>query len=317
MIRNTKDLINVIPSEMLRIITHELTKTDILIIGDNDFDYSFFLAGICSLLQIPFVLTFKETRYRENDLIEKLAIEGAMKVVIPHKGYIEFFKKKHNIDISKKAVFADVDWRSRFVYEQYIRSKKVQKLSQKDNRIHVCILASRAIWDKNETRSQGRYYYLDIIEDLLKASFVVHLHTKAIIKSLDEPVVIKDNPYTMLAKKYRGQFLIEKPIDLRFPEGYYELMKYDLGLLTSGKRGDPFFMEFEQYNIPNRYYEYKMAGVIPIAPKGILKYMEEEFDDVLFFEKPEDIYSHPLLNRKSENTRFYKDLISEILDSVF
>jgi hypothetical protein len=45
--------------------------------------------------------------------------------------------------------------------------------------------------------------------------------------------------------------------------------------------------------------------------------MEEEFDDVLFFEKPEDIYSHPLLNRKSENTRFYKDLISEILDSVF
>lgn len=315
-VKDLETFLALMPNEMLRVITQEFTKADILMIGDNDYDCSFGLAAVCSILGIPYVLTFKETRFRKNDLLERLAIEGATKIVVPHMGYVDFLKKKHETDISKKVIFADVDWRSRFIFDRYIRNKHVQRLSERDGRLHICILSSRTIWDPKETRSKGRYYYVDIIEKLLKAGFVVHLHTKAIIKSLDEPVFVRDNPYMRLEKKFPGRFFIEKPIDLRRPEGYYELMKYDLGLLTSGKVEDEIFMEFEQYNIPNRYYEYKNAGVIPIAPKGVLKYMEENYEDVIFFEDPREIYEK-ISGIEYLRIQFYRNLVDKIISELF
>lgn len=309
-------LLSLIPNEMLRIIAQEFTKADILMIGDNDYDCSIGLAAVCAILGIPYVLTFKETRFRKDDVLEKWALEGATKIVVPHRGYVDFIKKKHGIDISKRVIFADVDWRSKFIFDKYIRNKQVQKLSERDGRLHVCILASRTIWDPKETRSKGRYYYVDIIEKLLKSGFVVHLHTNAIIKSLDEPIFVRDNPYTHLEKRFPGKFLIEKPIDLKRPEGYYELMRYDLGLLTSGKVEDEIFMEFEKYNIPNRYYEYKHAGVVPIAPKGVLKYMEENCEDVIFFEEPTEIYEK-IHEVEYLRIQFYRNLVDKVISELF
>lgn len=315
-IKDLETFFSLIPNEMLRVITQEFTKSDILIIGDNDYDGSFALASICSLLGIPYVLTFKETRFRQNDILERLAIEGATKIVVPHQGYIDLLKEKHGINISKKAIFADVDWRSRFIFDKYICGKQVQKLSEKDGRFHVCILSSRAIWDPKETRSSGRYYYVEIIEKLLKAGFIVHLHTRIIIKSLDEPILARENPYTRLEKQYPNRFFIEEHIDLRKPEGYYELMKYDLGLLTSGKIEDSTFMEFEQYNIPNRYYEYKHAGLIPIAPAGVLKYLEKNSEDTIFFNDPLEIYEK-LPKIDGLRITFHENLIKKIINNFF
>lgn len=318
-IKSLDELISLIPSAMLRTITAELTKSDILIIGDNDFDSSFGLASICCALGIPYVLTFKETRMRQNDVLERLAIEGAKKIVVPHEGYIDFIRKKHGIDITKKAIFADVDWRGKFVYEKYLKDKNIEKLSEKDGRPHICILSMRTVWDKNESRSPGRYYYLDIIEKLVKEGFVVHLRTKYIIKSLDEPIFTQNNPYFELARKFPKNFFIEPPIDLSEPEGYYELAKYDYGLVTSGAAKDPDFLEFEQHNVPNRYYEYQMARVIPIAPKGNLKYMERNAVDTIFFESPTEILKVNSKNEeiKSVPKKFYLNLIDSIINRSF
>jgi len=65
------------------------------------------------------------------------------------------------------------------------------------------------VWNSEESRSQGRYYYVPIIQELLEEGFVVHLHTKVIIESLDNPVYYEPNPYTDLMKKFQGSFLIE------------------------------------------------------------------------------------------------------------
>lgn len=319
-VKSIEELIAALPTAMLRTITSDLTQADVLMIGDNDFDHSFALAAICSILKIPYVLTFKETRLRKTDILERLAIEGATRIVVPHEGYIDFIKKKHDIDIKKKAIFADVDYRGKFVYEKYLRNRigKIKKLSETDGKHHVCILAMRSVWDKNESRSSGRYYYVDIIKELLKAGFVVHLRTKFLIKSVDEPIFSPDNPYFEMAREYPESFKIEPPIDLMNPEGYFELAKYDYGLLTSGAASDRLFLEFERYNIPNRYYEYKMAGVIPIAPKGTLQYMEQTTKDVVFFEKCTDIYNYNHGgNRDSIPSPFYIDLVDAVINALF
>ena len=314
-IKTFDELISLIPSAMMYTITNKLTRGDLLIVGDNDFDTSFILASVLCSLGIPYVLTFKETRFIKNDLFEKLALEGAQLVVVPHSGYLNFIKKKHNLDISNKAIFADVDWRSKYVYEKYLKGSDFAKLSKIDGKKHICILTGRAVWDENESRSRGRYYYLDIIKKLVKAGFVVHLRTKYIIKSLDDPIFTPANPYYDLAKSYSKNFIIEDPINLNSVEGYFELMKYDYGLLSSGSPFPENFLEFEQYNIPNRYYEYKMAGVIPICPKGSLKYMEENIPDVIFFNEPSEIIEKSKHMVNVQPKEFYVDLIRGILNA--
>ncbi|MGC9772391.1 hypothetical protein QQE94_08600 [Fervidobacterium pennivorans subsp. shakshaketiis] len=314
-LRPEKKLIDLLPTEMLRVVTHEISKSDMVWVGDNDFDSSFVFATLLGILGIPYVLTFKETRIYPNEF-EFFALENAERIIVPHDGYLELLRKKYNKDFSEKIEYADVDWRSKVVYD-FLEKQKVRKLSEMDNKIHVCILSGRVIWDKNETRSRGRYYYVDIIEELLKAGFTVHLHTKALIKSVNEPIFEKDNPYFKLKQRYQNSFFIEQPINLLKPEGYLELMKYDLGLLTSGAATeDPEFMEFEQYNIPNRYYEYLMAGVIPIAPEGTLKYMEKNYNNVIFFKHCKEIRD------KLRNTcistvpeKFFCDLIKVVVSS--
>jgi len=94
------------------------------------------------------------------------------------------------------------------------------------------------------------------------------------------------------------------------------LMRYDLGLLTSGKVEDEIFMEFEKYNIPNRYYEYKHAGVVPIAPKGVLKYMEENCEDVIFFEEPTEIYEK-IHEVEYLRIQFYRNLVDKVISELF
>jgi hypothetical protein len=311
----SKKLIDALPTEMLRVIIHEISKADLIWVGDNDFDSSFGFAVILGLLGIPYVLTFKETRIYPNDF-ERFALDNAIRIIVPHEWYVELFKKKYGVDYSKKLLYGDIDWRSKYVYE-IISKKNVQKLSEIDGKIHVCILSGRAIWDKNESRSRGRYYYVDIIKELLQAGFSVHLHTKFLIKSVNEPVFTQNNPYYDLKKQYPESFFIEKPINLLRPEGYLELRKYDLGLLTSGAaQEDKEFMEFEQYNIPNRYYEYQMAGVVPIAPRGTLKYMENNCDDVLFFDKAYEIFENITKYSKIVPKNFFCELLKVVTSTI-
>ena len=139
-----------------------------------------------------------------------------------------------------------------------------------------------------------------------------------IIESLDNPVYYEPNPYTELMRKFQGNFLIERPIDLNDVENYKLLMRYDLGLLNSGIGGKDEFNEFEKINVPNRFYEYLHAGVVPISPKGMLQYMESKFSDqVLFFKDVSELRS--LLNTIDEGSNkpknFFADFLQTLLDT--
>jgi len=81
------------------------------------------------MLGLDYVLSLKETRFVPYGF--ELVGSKAFKVVIlPHDGYIDFFKKKYSINLEKKAVFADIDWRSKFVYD-FLSNSKVEKLSER------------------------------------------------------------------------------------------------------------------------------------------------------------------------------------------
>jgi len=276
------------PNVFYKFIRDNICCTDILWVGDNDFDSSFIFATLLSSMGINYLLSLKETRYNSS-IFELEALKNAQLLIVPHEQYIDFFKKKYSIDISGKSIFADMDWRSKTAHE-ILKDSKVEKLFHKDGKVHVVILSGRVVWDKNESRSQGRYYYVPIIKELIQEDFVVHLHTRALLESLDNPIYYEPNPYSQLLSEYPNNFIIEKPLDLNDIANYKILMKYDLGLLNSGIGGKDEFEEFEKINIPNRFYEYLFAKVIPISPKGILKYMEYKFNNkVIFFENAKEL----------------------------
>lgn len=196
-----------------------------------------------------------------------------------------------------------------------LKDVHVRKLSEEDGRIHVVILSGRAIWNRNEQRSQGRYYYVEIIEKLLKEGFAVHLHTKALIESLDNPIYYEPNPYSTLLKKYPKSFFVEPALDFNEIKSYETLMKYDLGLLNSGVMGKTEFSEFEKLNIPNRFYEYLHANVIPICPSGILDYMEQHFNDQVIFFKNVSELKKQFSNWRKENLtprNFFQDFLKTL-----
>lgn len=313
-IESVNELLDIMPTEMLRVICEEISNADLVWTGDNDFDGSFGLAAALGLLGIPYVLSFKEARMNQN-ILTKAAIDKAYRIVVPHKGYLDFFKRKYGIDILGKSIYGDVSWRSKIVYND-LQNKRIKKLSDYDKKIHVCILTDRAIWDKNYPRFLGRYYYVDIINELLRSGFIVHLHVKDIVKSASEPIFSQDNPYIELTKIYKNSFFILNPIDLSKPEGYMDLMTYDLGLVTSGAIVDQDFMEFEQLNIPDTYYEYQMAGVVPIAPKGTLRYMEINCNDVIFFQNPKEILVKLRDTKNIRPKNFFSDIVDLIVRTV-
>ena len=302
------------PNAFYKFIRDSICCTDILWVGDNDFDSSFIFATLLGSMGIKYALSLKETRFNPS-IFELEAIKNSRFLILPHEQYIDFFKQKYSVDLSNKSIFADIDWRSKAAHE-ILKNSNVEKLSQKDGKIHVVILSGRVVWNKNESRSQGRYYYVPIIKELIQKDFVVHLHTKALLESVDNPVYYEPNPYSQFLSEYPNNFIIEKPLDLNDIENYKILMKYDLGLLNSGIGGKDEFQEFEKINIPNRFYEYLFAKVIPISPTGILEYMELNFNNkVIFFKDASELKTLcSNLNPKSyEFEKYFDDFVRLML----
>jgi len=307
------DIIKFLPTAFLHFILNHAIETDILWIGDNDFDTSFLFANLLNYFGIRYIFTLKETRYKDYPF-ELSVLKHAKRIYLPHEKYVDFFQEKYGIDVSSKTSFGDIDWRSKLVKDRIVSKLNVAKLSQTDGKAHVVILSGRAIWKKSEVRSEGRYYYLGIIKRLLEAGFVVHLHTKAIIESLDNPIVHKENPYTELQEKYKNKFFIEDPLDLNDPLNYSVLMRYDYGLVHSGEIPfDETIRKFEEINVPNRFFEYWVANVIPICPKGVLDWMEKSMKNhVIFFEEP-DIYE---IERKKSITKPFDNYFHNLIRSI-
>ena len=309
-IKSVNELFDLMPTEMLRVICEEIAKSDLVWIQGDHSHSCFGLAAVLGLLGVPYVISFKEISINQS-IFEKMSIDKAFRIIVPYEEYLKIIREKYGIDISTKAMYGDIDWRSQIIYKD-LQNKSIRRLSEYDKKIHVSVLADKAVC-KKESGSYPRYYYVDTINELLRSGFVVHLHVKEIIKSTEEPVSPQDNPYTELARMYKNTFYIHNPIDLSRPESYIELMKYDLGLLTFDTINDQDFLGFEQYIIPSRYYDYQMAGVVPIAHKGIFKYMETHCDDVIFFHEAREISGKLGSARNIKPNSFFSDIVNLVV----
>ena len=251
---------------------------DFVWIGDNDFDGSnSMIKKAKNFFQKPVFRSYKETRFRESKS-EKNMLVYSDKLIFPHEEYLNFFSELYQLDLSNKSYFADLDWRYSKTIE-WVKNLEVKKLSYFDNTPHVVILTGVAFWDPSEKRSGNRYYYLDIINDLIKIGAKVHLHTFKIIKNRESKQIDENNPYLELAKT--GKLIIEKPLNLYAGSKDYSILKrYDAGILHPKiyeelKQTNYPLYKFQQINIPNRFYEYEITDVVPLLEKNSAYYMEQ------------------------------------------
>jgi len=258
---------------------------DFIWVGDNDFDGSnLIVKKLKKYMKLPIYRSYKETRFSYSKS-EKNMLEKSDKLILPHELYIKFFSELYDLDIKEKTVFADLDWRySKTI--SWVKNLEVKKLSYYDNTPHVCILTGVAIWDPSEKRSGNRYYFIDTINDLIKIGAVVHLHTFKIVKNRESNLIDKNNPYTDLTKS--GKLFIEKPLNLYAgSEDYYLLKRYDAGIMHPKiydelKESNYPLYKFQQINIPNRFYEYQMADVVPIVEENSSYFIENLIKKINF-----------------------------------
>jgi len=258
---------------------------DFIWVGDNDFDGSnLIVKKLKKYMKLPIYRSYKETRFSYSKS-EKNMLEKSDKLILPHELYINFFSELYDLDIKDKTVFADLDWRySKTI--SWVKNLEVKKLSYYDNTPHVCILTGVAIWDPSEKRSGNRYYFIDTINDLIKIGAVVHLHTFKIVKNRESNLIDKNNPYTDLTKS--GKLFIEKPLNLYAgSEDYYLLKRYDAGIMHPKiydelKESNYPLYKFQQINIPNRFYEYQMADVVPIVEENSSYFIENLIKKINF-----------------------------------
>jgi hypothetical protein len=244
--------------------TLKRNKYDLIWVGDNDFDGSndLFMAVREIFDSSKIVRSYKETRFlKKYTEYEMLRYSDAL--IFPNFGYIDFFKRLYNIEISKYDL-ADLDWRySKTI--NWVKSQEVEKLSRKDSRPHCCILSGRALSDPSEERSGDRYYFIPIIKELINREIVVHLHAQRIIASQNRSI----DAYHELAGK-NSNLIIEEPLKLMAGSEDYKILKrYDAGILHAETQEKNLSLyEFQKINIPNRIYEYQMCGVLPIIFDG-------------------------------------------------
>lgn len=249
------------------------TKVDVIWIGDNVVDDSntmFVVVKKTIANLLPIIRSYKETNFKKK-WDEFFTIKNADYLIVPHSGYRDFFNRLYGIDL-KNTAFADLDWRYSKLID-YVMKLKVQKLSQNDHTAHVCILTNVAHCD-----GKIRNNFLPLIKELIHRDMKVHLHAYRIIPSRKY-----GNLYEQLAKK-SNRFYIEPPIDLSGnPQNYQILKRYDAGILHLNILDsiDP-LAQFQQINIPNKLYEYQMAGVVPILESNSLPAAEKIIHETQF-----------------------------------
>lgn len=244
----------------------------------NDFDESaLFLLLFKPYLKknVRITRAYKESRpgYR---YLEEESFKQSGRIILNEKENIEFFKEKYGDSIFRgKEIITQLDEDA--LGEKFIKGiEYAPKLSERDGKKHVVILASKVFSDFSDPRSGSRLFYIPLIKSFIESGVVVHLHTLLIVPDKDGV-----NQYERLCKEYPGYFIIESPLAFdgdRWKEGYYTLSRYDYGILhnfidnTSNS-------EFDKYNIPHRYFEYQLAHVTPILLKGKTIVMERVMKD--------------------------------------
>lgn len=253
----------------------DIHKPDFIWSGSNDFDGSNFLTWWIKerYKNMPLIRSYKEHRCKFV-LDEKNALGLSNAIIIPTERNLRVLEEVYSLKLKDKTYFADEDWRASKLV-RYVRDIVTEKLSHIDGYPHVVILAGVATYGEYDYRRNSRYNYIDIIKTLTKNKIYVHLQAKKIIESTHNPVCSPTNPYFKLASECE-YFIIEKPtinLDENLSD-YFVLKKYDAGILHNYVEGEP-INKFTKVNIPNRLYEYQMAGVLPIVIEGTILDVED------------------------------------------
>ena len=237
---------------------------DVVWVSYNDYQDTAFLFRITypHVSKNVIVRLIKETR-PDNNYLEEFSLLRSSLILFNSNCSREYFISKYPMVKEKKYIIGlDEDWRS----EKLIKiasqvSKSTTKLSTSDNIPHIVILAGRILSNPIDKRSGGRLYYYDMIEKYLKLGWFVHLHTKKI-----EPDVNGIDPYNSILKNRYKNFLIEDPLDFLndTKKSYSVLSSYDFGLLHASDLKSS-VSKFDEVNIPHRFYEYLISGVISIV----------------------------------------------------
>lgn len=269
-------LLNKLIYSKLREFNHN--NYDFIWVGDNDFDGSnyLFAAARNYFRDSVMVRSYKETRFSKK-WEEVYTLKNADRLIFPNREYQRFFEDLYGIKVTGFDV-ADLDWRySRTA--QWVRSLQVEKLSKQDAVPHVCILTGRALCDPSEQRSGFRYYFVPIIEELVKRGIHVHLHALKIVESDSEV----RNAYEEISER-TGLLSIEGPLRLAGGSPDYEILKrYDAGILHPPVPDEKEELKrFQEINVPNRIFEYQMADVLPLSEKNSTPAVENIISETRF-----------------------------------
>lgn len=254
---------------------------DLIWSGSNDYDGSNLITWWIATqdLGIPIVRSYKEHRCRylideENALLKSDAL------ILPSQRNLRAFEKIYSTELEHKTFFADEDWRYSGLID-YVKKQEVENMSILDKEPHIVILSGVVTYGERDVRRGSRYNYLPIIEKLVEHRIHIHLHTKSVIESTQHPVTDPANPYARLDNTSR-YFHIESPLDLEKDwSDYLVLKRYDAGLLHNYRENES-IARFTRMNVPNRLYEYQLAGVLPVVLKGTLLDVEDIIRDTGF-----------------------------------
>lgn len=230
----------------------------------NDYDRSDHL----TVVLLPFiknkilVRAVKETR-KNFRYPEIQSLNKSNAIIFNSRFNLEFFNNKYSVDLSKKEIYFDLDedWRGK----NYVSNvRKDEKYSLKSNNKHFVILSGRVFSELGNIRSGARQYYIKLIESIISKGYCIDLYTAEII-----PTSKGLNLYHELEVKSRGLFKIKGILDFKNhpSDSYTILSKYDFGILHNYESGQN-VSYFDKFNIPNRFYEYLIAGVIPVVKAG-------------------------------------------------
>ncbi len=227
-------------------------------------------------LQAPIVRAYKETRCGYS-FLEKKALEAAQTIVLYDAALQTFLEEKYGSGLfhGKQLLLG---------YDENVLPSCIlghvpyrEKLSVTDGMVHLVILSFRVDSSPHGKRDAYRYYYLDVIQQLIAANIVVHLHCA---QFNDDNGV---NRYTELHRQFPDRFHLEPPLDMKYdstPEAWTEacavLSQYDAGLLHNIVANSS-VSEFDRINVPHRYFAYEAAHVTPILRQGENPILEERF----------------------------------------
>lgn len=237
----------------------------------NDYDRSDHLTVILFpfLRNKKIVRAIKESRpdFRYPELF---CLSHCNTIILNSIHNLDFFKYKYKIDFSKKKILFDLDedWRS-FVFSEKI--KFPEKFSVKTKSKHFVILSGRVFSELGNVRSGARQYYIKLIKEIIKLGQRVDLYTGEVVLTSTGIDL-----YNELERTSGGLFSVKGLLDFKNNPmaAYNTLSKYDFGILHNFE-SDQKVSYFDKFNIPNRFYEYQISGVLPIVKKGDSFVVEE------------------------------------------